>query len=130
MATKEKTVKFTSVVKGQKSGVVKKWMTSVTNERRWQEVWDEHTATQTPKPALPKVDFKKHMIIVVFAGDKDSRGFSVSVADIEESPTGIMVTYKNTDASGKGTTQAFHFVKVKASKKSVNFIEDIWRAKR
>lgn len=40
----------------------------VTDQLRWQRVWDAATSGQLARPRLPNVDFNRDMVLVVYAG--------------------------------------------------------------
>jgi hypothetical protein len=125
-----KSLKVTTIEQGQHSGIKSRWMTALKRKADWQELWNKHTSNQHPQPPLPKIDFKKEMVIAVFPGGHTSGGYSVHITNVEATRTGIEVTYKHMGSGGIGggvttaLSEPFHIVRVKTSKKSVNFIAD------
>jgi hypothetical protein len=52
----------------------------ITSSSQFGELWKVVTATGAP----PKIDFKTHSVIAVFAGQKPTAGYAVAVAKIED----------------------------------------------
>jgi hypothetical protein len=69
---------FTQVYKSTTSGVRSRHGEVITRQSRWTQVWDEITAGQSPKPALPAVDFEQRILVYAALGELGD-----SCADIE-----------------------------------------------
>lgn len=52
----------TSAIQGRRAEIVSR-------QSRWVEVWDEITASQSPKPAIPVVDFDNVLLIFAAGGE-------------------------------------------------------------
>lgn len=61
------------------------------NEVDWANFWNLLYANQTPKPAPPSVDFSKNVIIAVVDADRPSAGYSITITQIQLTPTGVTV---------------------------------------
>ena len=73
-------VSFTEIAKGSQSVVERRVNYLITSSGQFDELWKMVTATGTP----PKIDFKTHSIIAVFAGQKPTAGYAIAVAKIED----------------------------------------------
>jgi hypothetical protein len=62
-------VPFTQVYKSKSSGVNRQTAEIISRQQRWVEVWDEITAGQSPKPAIPVVDFENVILIYASGGE-------------------------------------------------------------
>jgi hypothetical protein len=62
-------VAFSTVYKSKTSAVTTRRGEIVSRESRWVEVWDEITAGQSPKPALPLVNFENVILIYAAGGE-------------------------------------------------------------
>ena len=62
-------VPFKEVAKEQFSGISQRRAEVIALQSRWVQVWDEITATRTPKPPLPNVDFEKELLILAAYGE-------------------------------------------------------------
>ena len=74
------TVPFTEIAKGSQSAVERRVNYLITSSSQFNELWGVVTATGTP----PKIDFKTHSVIAVFAGQKPTAGYAIAVAKIED----------------------------------------------
>lgn len=77
------TVPFTEIAKGSQSAVERRVNYLITSSSQFDELWKMVTATGTP----PKIDFKTHFVIAVFAGQKSAAGYAIAVAKIEDTST-------------------------------------------
>lgn len=59
----------------------------------WQTLWIEHTATQSPQPPLPAVDFNTDMVVGVFLGARPNDCFSVRIDTVVEETSSIRVHF-------------------------------------
>lgn len=72
----------------------------------WDKLWKEHLGGR--ELPLPTVDFKKHDVVAVYAGSKNTGGFAIEIAEIKRGKTDAEVHAVLTKP-GKGSivTQAF-----------------------
>ena len=45
----------------------------------WTRVWSQIVASHGPKPALPRVDFEREIIVVAAMGQRSSGGYTISI---------------------------------------------------
>ena len=65
---------------GMQSGVNTARQVVIRDSKSFQEFWKEHTKFgPIPAPPVPAVDFKKHDVVAVFAGQKSTGGFSMQI---------------------------------------------------
>jgi hypothetical protein len=62
-------VAFAQVYKSKTSGVNRQTAEIISRQARWVEAWDEITAGQSPKPAIPAVDFESVILIYASGGE-------------------------------------------------------------
>lgn len=62
-------VPTTQVYKSKSSGLAGRRGEIISRQSRWAEVWDEITVNQSPKPALPTVDFEQVLLVVGATGE-------------------------------------------------------------
>jgi hypothetical protein len=84
-------LKFRRLATGTSSGIHENVIVSIGDEVAFKELWNRHTSNITPKPPLPKVNFKKEMVIGIFDGDKPTGGYTVTVKKIIPAPKVIKV---------------------------------------
>src|SRR5262245_58513804 len=71
------------IAKGAQSGVARPGERVVRTAEEWQKLWQEHTAGIQPRPALPKVDFNREMVLAVFMGEQQTGGYSIEIAAVK-----------------------------------------------
>ena len=75
-------------------GVVEKWSGKHSAEDKekglvvntaedWRRIWERAYAKESPRPALPQIDFEKHMVVAFFDGAKPSSGYDVMIEKAE-----------------------------------------------
>jgi hypothetical protein len=65
----------------------------------WSALWAEHSANRSPAPGLPKIDFDKQMLLVLFAGQQTSSCRSLGVQRVSASGKSIVVEYEDRDVT-------------------------------
>lgn len=84
---------------GDSSGISEPREIVIKDASTWAKFWAEHQSNMgTPAPA-PVVNFKKHMIVGIFIGDRGSSGFSVEIINIQEVGKETVVSYRETQPS-------------------------------
>ena len=66
------------------SGIHERRRLIIRKEADWEAFWDDFTATVSPKPDRPDVDFSRHMVIAATMGQQSSGGYSISVEQVAE----------------------------------------------
>jgi hypothetical protein len=69
---------FEVLVEGYQSGEHHAGATLITSQGDWQTFWRQHTSWRIPPAPEPKVDFEKHSVIVVCAGDEPTAGWTLA----------------------------------------------------
>ncbi|MFA5270915.1 MAG: protease complex subunit PrcB family protein [Candidatus Omnitrophota bacterium] len=92
------------------------------NQQEWQIFWNQHIGGLSPKPLLPKVDFKDYFVIAAMDEIRASGGYTLEIEEVtidtsvENHPFGIIIKLKQ-PGSAAGTTAAltrpYHIVKIK-----------------
>ena len=57
----------------------------------WKGIWQQVHANSKPVPALPAVDFTKHMVVAAFAGRKNNTGYRIDVARFDRRKDDLVV---------------------------------------
>ncbi|MES2901087.1 MAG: hypothetical protein V4723_15265 [Pseudomonadota bacterium] len=116
---------FETLVKAAFSGVAEPKNVVITSADDLARVWAEHTATMSPRPELPRVDFNTHMVLALFAGNsKGCQEFEVN--RVANGADGIVVDYIHRDINAQticiaAITNPVHIIAVPLSKQSVRF---------
>ena len=78
-------IKFTTLLQQSQSGHEQKRNYVIRTQAEWQKLWQTmQAASFLPRNAradslLTKIDFKKHMLLAVFQGQKPSGGYSIAI---------------------------------------------------
>ena len=101
---------FTTVSRGQNSGVTETREVTVSTAAEWDALWKMHRGG-----TAPSVDFTKHLVAGVFLGTRPTGGYSVEIVAVRRDATGIVIEYfERMPAPGVLVTQAltapFHLV--------------------
>lgn len=91
---------FTTVAMNAFSGIRTPRQVVVKDAAAWASLWAEHTATITPAPPLPEVDFNTQMLVGVFAGDlKGCHEFEIKRVNVAGGS--IVVDYEDRDITAQ-----------------------------
>ena len=106
---------FETLVQGYQSGVHTADALLVVDEQHWAELWKRHANWRIPAASAPAVDFKKHSVLAVFAGDRPSGGYGLEVRWIAPEKDVLSVrAHVKAPAPGAlvpmSLTQPYHFV--------------------
>jgi hypothetical protein len=74
-------VPFTRIAQGSQSEVTKRVNYLIVSPVQMEKLWKLTDMTNPPPP----IDFKTHAVIAVFAGEKSTTGYTISVSRIEDS---------------------------------------------
>ena len=94
-------VPFTKITQGKQSAIARRVNYFITSPTQLSELWKLVGATGAP----PKVDFKTHAVIAIFAGNESST--SIAVAKIEDADTrmvSIALAKPDTTCAKKSST--------------------------
>ncbi|MDT8391297.1 MAG: protease complex subunit PrcB family protein [Lentisphaeria bacterium] len=94
----------------------------------WTSAWGEMMGNISPKPAVPPVDFAKHMVIAVFMGRRNTGGHAVKIVNVEETDKVIVTIRESSPAEGDLVTMAltspYHVIVIPKSDKNVEFVNE------
>jgi hypothetical protein len=62
-------VPTTQVYRSRTSGIASRRGEIISRQSRWVEVWDEITASASPKPPIPNVDFEQVLLVFAAGGE-------------------------------------------------------------
>ena len=65
------------LLQGSLSGAHERGATLITDQAEWQAFWRRHCSWRIPVEAEPQVDFGKHCVLVVSAGDAPTAGWTI-----------------------------------------------------
>lgn len=110
------------------SGIDERARLVVRDSAQWVEVWARATKRDPTPPALPTVDFRTDMVVLVGMGRQPSFGDAVRVRSVERSTSGrrvIVVTERlgpHCDA-GAAFTNPVDIVRVARNERDPTFVE-------
>ena len=125
--SKQGALQFETVAKEYHGGYGQRNDLVIKDDVAWKDLWNKTYSHIIPMPNLPQVDFRKEMIIAVYMGARNSGGFSIDIASIQDLGSSIEVSVKEiVPFSGQGIvtmalTQPYHIVKVPKQDKKVVF---------
>ena len=64
----------------------------VRDSATWAVVWDKLIGSGRPKPALPHVDFDRHMVLVASSGTRSSGGYTLLIERYEGGTAYVLFT--------------------------------------
>ena len=71
----------------QHSGLQDSGVTLVRDSRAWEGMWRALTASYSPVPALPVIDFSKEMVIVAALGERHTGAYAIKIEAILDRET-------------------------------------------
>lgn len=90
-------IDFNTIAQGADSGFHTASQMVINSRDKWAEVWQQHTSDTVPPPPVPQVDFTQHQVVAVFAGERNSSGYSVEIVTVEtwtDNLTSLVITVK------------------------------------
>ena len=94
------------------------------SRREWRTTWRKLHAGVAPRPRLPRVNFSRHMLVLVTSGRRPTAGYGVTVTAIADSGRRLLVTAEER-APGRGCivpqieTAPYHVVRVRRGRERV-----------
>ncbi len=120
-------VLFTTIAEGSRSGIRTLTQVVIHTPTEWRDLWQKHsTGLAGAGVALPVVDFSRHMVVAVFAGEV-TKGTRASILKILQEKNRLVVLVRITDAqpgpalAEPGTATPFHIVRIHRSNLPVVF---------
>jgi len=74
-SSEPQSIAYEVLAEGSLSGEHTAGATLITGQDAWREFWQRHTSWREPPEAEPVVDFDKHSVLAVCAGDEPSSGW-------------------------------------------------------
>ena len=95
---------------GTNSGFEKAISKVITSQAELTETWGEAYKNLMPSPKPPKIDFEEYQVVLVAMGMKNSGGYSIKIASVNNSKGNYMINVTET-SPGKNcmTTEALTF---------------------
>ena len=95
---------------------------------RWSQLWERINQPFFPRPALPRVDFNREMIVVAALGARPSGGYDVVIESVAQDSAGIEVALRRASPApgcpvSAVTTQPADVARIPASEQPVRFRE-------
>jgi hypothetical protein len=117
-----------TLAQGAFSGIQAPRREVIKDQKRWEELWDQHAALIKEGEAKPQVDFTKEMVIVVTMGRQSSGGYKIEVTQVEPVREQLRIIVRRTSPPpGAMTIQAltapFHFAAVPRNDLEPKFID-------
>lgn len=118
--------KYTVLEQGLYSGVQTQRFETIRDEAGLRSLWQVHAKNLSPPADLPDVDFSKEMVIVAFAGQKNSGGYQLNITGFQRHDGHINVSLSLTQPGPdclvtEAATQPYVIVKVKQSGEPISF---------
>lgn len=124
-------VDFSTISKGEYSGVQTARNVVVANQQDWERLWREYTSdVSTPGP-VPRVNFDAEFVVAVFSGEKPRSGYGVEIKRMSTRPTTLgrspvlVVEFREVQPArlvSDVITYPHHIVKVRAVLKNFDHV--------
>ena len=79
------------LLQGSLSGQHERGATLIASQAEWQGFWRRHCSWRIPAEPEPAVDFAKHCVLVVSAGDAPSAGWTLETSSIARDGERLLV---------------------------------------
>jgi len=124
-------VPFSRVENGVTSGIGERKFVVIKTAKEWADLWQAHASLRIPAPPLPAVDFKREMIVAVFAGEKRSGGYGIEIAKIAEDTVKgqLVISFRETQPppgsmTPQALTQPFDIVRINRIEVPATFVPE------
>ena len=83
-AAVRQTVPFRTVVRsaGATAAATERTVRAIRTDRAWRREWAQLHAGTDPRPPRPRVDFARHMLILVAMGRRPTTGYDIAVTSV------------------------------------------------
>jgi len=110
-------VPFSTIQKGQYSGVLEPSQIVIRTQNQWDNLWKRHSSRKVNPPPPPFVDFENDMVVGVFLGEKRTGGYEVKITSAKRSNSNLYLYYREKSPPRdvmvtQALTQPYHLVKV------------------
>jgi PrcB C-terminal len=114
---------------GAASAIGQRKSLTVRSERRWRRIWGRLTRGEVPSPRPSKIDFGRHMLIVVTQGRQPSGGHSIEIERIRRTGSGWRVEVEEVEPGRDCVTTGvitapYHVVRVKRKRQNPSFARE------
>jgi hypothetical protein len=122
-------VSFDVISEGSYSGVRTKTEIVVDSQSEWTSLWQQHTSTRFPPPALPTIDFSSSVVVGIFGGDKPDGCYRLYLREISEHDHSVIIRYEiiNLRSPEIGCTQMltqpFTMIRVQKPQGNISIID-------
>jgi hypothetical protein len=116
-----------TVAKGAVSGITETKQEIIRDATAWETIWRQHCRRAKPAEPPPDINFGTDMVIVATLGTRQTGGYAIEIASVEETEGLLRITVKRT-APPKGAmtiqviTAPFHMVTVPRSDRKPEFV--------
>jgi hypothetical protein len=113
---------FTSIGQGGNSRIKESRTVVVRTPTEWAALWKQHAGEGKP----PTVDFNAAVVVGVFAGSRQTAGYTIEITRIEKTGDSLVVVYREQgpgrdDMVAQMLTAPFHVVRTTAHPGPVKF---------
>lgn len=108
-------VPFLRELQGNETGVKQQTLRVILDERTWTAFWKLHQSNRSKTERVPKVDFKKEIVLAAALPQSVKQG--ISICEVVDSGGKRVVTYAITPA--RDLSSSFHFVVIGRTNKPV-----------
>lgn len=88
--------KFIQQWQGSNSGIKDKETLLIENQEELENLWRLHAAGMKPAPEIPKVEFRKCVVVASFTGEKVTAGSKMQITSVKETDNRIYVEIEET----------------------------------
>jgi len=88
-----------TIAKGEDSRLVEPRRFVIRDSQAFAAVWTAHSGTDA---GMPRIDFDAHMVVAVFAGERPTPGFAVSVTGTRRAADALVVLVEETSPASSG----------------------------
>lgn len=119
-------VRFRTVERseGMSSAIASRTTVTIKSLRHWRSIWRRLHSGESPQPRRPRVDFSRHMLILVTMGQEESGGHSVRIRSIAGRESTWLVRADELSPGPSCTTTSvvtspYHVVRVRRTAKRI-----------
>lgn len=117
-----KEVTFKTLAEGANSGVSQRGSYIIEDEKSWNDLWFKASLQEI----APRVDFSNNMVVAIFQGAKPTGGYSISVNNVIEGDSSVMVFVKEVSPGPNcmvtmAFTQPYHMIMLPKTDKEAIF---------
>jgi hypothetical protein len=118
-------MKFKTIWQATYSGIRERGDVLITNAKDWDGLWQKVHSTISHRPALPRIDFEKSMVIASFYGEMNTGGYGIEIVRLVESRDTLDVWVRRYEGGGivtQALTQPLHLIETERVHKKITFV--------